>query len=140
MKRERVCVAIFNWNKTKVLMVQHHEQGRTYFTLPGGGKEKDETDEQTGMREVAEETGLKVKIKQFLYTYESIDETVREITHVNKCYLGKKIGFKKAKLGFDPEEVNQKDKILIGIGWKSVKEMKDDIQIKEVIKILNLKV
>ena len=44
---------------------------RDYFVIPGGKMEKGETIEQTVIREVYEEVGIKVKPLQVLLEYES---------------------------------------------------------------------
>ena len=50
-----------------ILLVKHteHKDGQSYWIIPGGGREADET-EDCIRREMLEETGLKVKIKRLL--------------------------------------------------------------------------
>jgi Ser/Thr protein kinase RdoA (MazF antagonist) len=52
----------------KILVVQHrnHEDGRSYWLLPGGGRELGETEEECLRRELREETGLEVQIERLL--------------------------------------------------------------------------
>ena len=54
----------------QILLIQHHEHasGRSYWLLPGGGREKDESPEQCLIREVQEETGLMITIERLLLT------------------------------------------------------------------------
>lgn len=47
----------------QILLIQHREHGgRSYWLLPGGGREDGETEEECVLREVREETGLDVQI------------------------------------------------------------------------------
>ncbi len=51
-----------------ILLVQHREHagGRSYWLLPGGGREEGETEEQCVVREMNEETGLDVQVERLL--------------------------------------------------------------------------
>lgn len=52
-----------------VLMVQQHVQrGDIVWNFPGGGIHKGETPEEACIREIKEETGYEVNIKELLYT------------------------------------------------------------------------
>lgn len=56
----------------KVATVRHENQMHgTYYLLPGGGLERDETIEECAIREVKEEIGLDVKVKSLAY-YEDV--------------------------------------------------------------------
>jgi 8-oxo-dGTP pyrophosphatase MutT (NUDIX family) len=48
----------------QVLLIRHqdHDTGRTYWLLPGGGREDPETEEACVAREMSEETGLAVTV------------------------------------------------------------------------------
>ena len=52
----------------KIFLIKHSEvkSGRSYWVLPGGGIEADETEEECVLREVREETNLEVEIKRLL--------------------------------------------------------------------------
>lgn len=52
----------------RILMIQHrrHADGRAYWTLPGGGIESGETEEDCVRREMREETSLEVRIERLL--------------------------------------------------------------------------
>ena len=51
-----------------ILLIKHHEyaKDRDYWIIPGGGIEDNETETECVIREVKEETGLNVTIKQLL--------------------------------------------------------------------------
>ena len=44
----------------KILLIHRHKNGQEYWVFPGGGVEEGETVEQTFVREVEEETSLKI--------------------------------------------------------------------------------
>lgn len=48
----------------KVALIERYRDGRHYYVFPGGGADEDETPEQAAIREMEEETGLRVIIKQ----------------------------------------------------------------------------
>jgi 8-oxo-dGTP pyrophosphatase MutT (NUDIX family) len=52
----------------QILLIQHREHAskHSYWLLPGGGREADETPEQCVVREVQEETGLGVRVERLL--------------------------------------------------------------------------
>lgn len=56
MTRPRACDALIH--NDAILMVQHVEPTRSYWTLPGGGLEAGETPAEAAIREVYEETRL----------------------------------------------------------------------------------
>ncbi len=67
--------------KIEILMI---EDRFDHWTLPKGKQEQGETDEETALREIEEETGIQGRIVQFLvsidYTYEHQDLGVVEKT------------------------------------------------------------
>jgi len=50
----------------QVALIERHRQGQHYFTFPGGHVDTGEAPEQAAVREVQEELGLKVVIRQLL--------------------------------------------------------------------------
>ena len=48
----------------KLALIERHRTGRHYFAFPGGGIEKEESPQQTAVREAEEELGIQVEIKQ----------------------------------------------------------------------------
>ena len=47
----------------KVALIERYRDGKHYFVFPGGGADADETPEQAAIREMVEETGLRVTVK-----------------------------------------------------------------------------
>jgi 8-oxo-dGTP pyrophosphatase MutT (NUDIX family) len=67
--RERAIVIIIQ--QQKLLVIQRRKMQREYFVLPGGSREMGESPEATAIREIFEETGLKVTLKTKLAAFEN---------------------------------------------------------------------
>ena len=65
MKRNRAAGIVIKDNK--VLVMHRINKGDEYWVFPGGGQEDGETPEQTAVREIDEETTLKVKPGKLVY-------------------------------------------------------------------------
>jgi len=50
----------------KVALIERYRDGKHYFVFPGGGVDEGETPEQAAIREMEEETGLRVTVKHDL--------------------------------------------------------------------------
>jgi 8-oxo-dGTP diphosphatase len=113
-------------------MVKHNKGNRIYWTLPGGAIEPGESAEECTTREVKEETGLDIEIVTPLFddSYIANDEMRRY-----RCFLGICPSNQIPQLGFDPEDVNlpNRSKTLQDLQWKSISEMSEDLQIKQVL-------
>lgn len=69
----------YDGNDIKVLLIQRGNYPyKTSWAFPGGFMNINETAEQTALRELKEETGLKDVIVRQLYTYTDIDRDPRE--------------------------------------------------------------
>jgi 8-oxo-dGTP pyrophosphatase MutT (NUDIX family) len=87
---------------SQILLIRHEEyqDGRTYWLLPGGGREDGESEEECVIREMREETNLEVRVERLLEEHDS--------THSNpvyahyKTYLCTPIGGE-AQPGYEPE-------------------------------------
>ena len=116
-------------------MVRHQDNGRSYWTLPGGGVNEGESLEQAVVREVLEETSLDIKVVKFLF------EEQYEYG-ISYCFLASAISEAEAKLGSDPEEknVDYHLSMLQEVGWHSLESMKNDQQVSKVIALLPLSI
>lgn len=47
----------------KVVLIERYRDGKHYFVFPGGGVDEGETPEQAAVREMEEETGLRVTVQ-----------------------------------------------------------------------------
>jgi 8-oxo-dGTP diphosphatase len=97
--RVRVCGVLIEDNA--ILLVKHEGLGsKGYFwSPPGGGVEFGESVEQTLIREFQEETGLTVKVGQFLLFHEHIDSKF----HALELFFTVHRVSGTAALGIDPE-------------------------------------
>ena len=130
MNSSRACAAILK--DDQILMVCHQTATRTYWTLPGGGKQAGETLEQAVVREVKEETGLDVEIVQLLF---------EEDYEYGKsyCYHARPLDeTAEPTLVFLPKEEILFGTMLHSVAWHPLKEKQDDIQVSKVISILGL--
>ena len=81
------CVVITKENEPKVLLIQRgHEPFKGCWAFPGGFMNMDETTEQCAVRELEEETGLKVADIQQIGAYSKVDRDPRGRT-VTVAYL-----------------------------------------------------
>ena len=113
-------------------MVRHQRDGRDYWTLPGGGIEPGESAEQTVVREIEEETGLRVEVVRFLFDHPYSGGT-------SHCYLAGIVGSPNdLGLGTDPEEADLPDdaRTLRGVRWFCLEDKRDDLQVRRVIECL----
>ncbi len=82
-QRRGVKVAVFN--KGRVLLVRPNYAHRLW-TMPGGGVERTETYEETGVREVHEETGVVIGNLRFIREYDTLDGSIKGHTKVFGAY------------------------------------------------------
>ena len=137
MTRPRACGALIH-NDT-ILMVRHVEPSRSYWTLPGGGLEPEETPAEAAVREVWEETGLRVHAIRLLWegAYGHGGRTSPEY-----CYLvapeADGAGPSVIALGLDPEEAHlvAGDRLLQGVAWVPLDELRGDAQVARVLMAL----
>ena len=136
MSRDRACAALIVGSD--ILMVQHVEQGRAFWTLPGGGIESEETAEACATRELFEETGVRAHPTELIWKRPMGNESTSRIEY---CFLMKLDSLDEANrifLGVDPEEAGlaAEDRILQGVSWKPLLEMQRDPQVAQVLQAL----
>lgn len=73
---------IFNFNRTKVLLLKRHDI--PIWVLPGGGVEKGETLEEAIIREIKEETGYISRIRKKIGEYTPV-HWLTTSTHLYEC-------------------------------------------------------
>ncbi len=99
-----------------ILLIKHleHATGRTYWLLPGGGRESEETEEACIRREMQEETGLTVSVDRLLLDEDDIPfETYYKRL---KTYLCRVAGGS-AKPGYDPEAESAQQHSIAEVRW-----------------------
>lgn len=84
-----------------VLLIKHleHSTGKSYWVIPGGGLEGDESEEQCIIREMKEETNLDVKVERLVFDEPGHPDGVYQW---RKTYLCSPIGGT-ASPGYEPE-------------------------------------
>ena len=107
----------------KILMVRHQSLGSGGFlwNVPGGGMEYGQSAEIALKREFIEETGLNIKVCDFLFVHELL---VRPLHAIELFYLVEKTGGELVK-GIDPEmqKNNQIIEDVRFMSWKELEEM-----------------
>lgn len=111
----------------KVLLNEFN--GGEYYNLPGGGVEVDEALKDTVVREVLEESGLSVLVKEMLYIYEynPLRDEYRygsrgALSHVFRCEVDE------SKEEVSPTEIDSspdKSSVSTGCKWVTIEELKD---------------
>ena len=86
--KHRISVGAFVIRDNKVLMVNHRMAGRyDFWVAPGGGVQGIESLEQAVAREVKEEAGVRVFVKNLLYVEEMYNPEERSIKFWYRCEL-----------------------------------------------------
>ena len=100
----------------QILLIKHreHATGRTYWILPGGRRERHETEEACVRREAQEETGLEVSVERLLLDEDEIPfETYYKRL---KTYLCRVINGD-PKPGHDPEVESAERHSIAEVRW-----------------------
>ena len=123
--RHRACAALIENNQ--ILMVRLETNDRSFWTLPGGGLEENETFEQAVIREVQEEVNLAIRIIKPLYSE----------THANgqNLFLVRQIDSREPILGYHSERP-EGDQVLTGVRWMLLSEMTADRQVSRILTAL----
>ncbi len=103
----------------RILMVCQEHEGNRIWMLPGGGIEQDENAAEAAEREVLEETGLRISVKDLLWHIEEVSPA-RGQRFVNFFLADLLSGT--AKLGMDPE-FEEKDQVLRELSFFSCEEI-----------------
>ncbi|HHX8301719.1 TPA: NUDIX domain-containing protein [Vibrio diabolicus] len=68
MWKQRVSALIVNCKNAEILLIKRFKEGRNYWVFPGGGVEPEERLEQAIVREVLEETSLRIDNYQEMFS------------------------------------------------------------------------
>ena len=109
-------VALVVRNK-KILMEKLHYDGRTFFSIPGGGIENEETPEQTVLRELKEECGLEgTIIRKLAEIYNNGRTEYVFAVHVSDD--------QKERIGYDPE-IPADEQMIKDVLWMELCELSE---------------
>jgi ADP-ribose pyrophosphatase YjhB (NUDIX family) len=100
----------------RILLIRHCERssGRSYWTIPGGGREPGETEEECVVREMREETNLEVRVESLLL---DLPEPAgsrpyrRRRTYVCRVVSGE------AAPGYEPEDEAAARYAIVEVAW-----------------------
>lgn len=99
----------------QILLIRHHEHasGRTYWLLPGGGREPGESEEECVRREMREETDLDVFVERLL-----LEDNIQASKGYQcyKTYLCR-AEHGQPKPGYEPEEHAASIYAIVEVGW-----------------------
>lgn len=109
---------------SNILLIQHREHagGRSYWVLPGGGREEGETEEQCVLREMKEETGLDVCIERLL-----LDEPAPagDTTYQRRKTYQCRIVAGEPQPGYEPEPEVSARYGIAAVGWFDLRSETD---------------
>lgn len=115
-----------NWDKTRIAcrgiviegehILLSYETKTNQWTIPGGGLENDESEEECCIREIAEETGVEVETSQCLL---EIDEYYENWKWVNKYFICKVTGTTEIK------QTEQEMQVGMEPRWLPISEIKE---------------
>ena len=99
-----------------ILLIRHleHRNGRTYWLLPGGRREGEETEEDCVRREMKEETGLEVRVNRLLLSDEP--ESDLRVYQLYKTYLCTPLSHG-ASPGYEPEPDSSAAYAIVEVKW-----------------------
>lgn len=127
MKREKSCGAIIFYlgeNKPKILLIKHNQGG--HWSFPKGHVEENETEIQTAMREIKEETGIDV----------SIDTRFREVV----TYCPQKDVIKDVVYFFATTtdyEIHEQQEEVCGSKWVELRDASNCVTFKNDKELIN---
>ena len=105
--------AIIRDDHILLLKQTEHASGRSYWQIPGGGIEPDETEEQCVQREMLEETGLSVQIHSLLLDEPGPHGAIYKRWKTYRCA----ILAGEARPGSEPEAVYADAYSFTEVGW-----------------------
>lgn len=115
MNGVRRCARVIIISGERMLLIHRFKGDREFWVAPGGTMEKDETPEQTAVREAKEETSLDVVLDKEIFVID--DERQRTYYFSVKRFSGE------VKLGGEEAEINCSENQFI-LEWIPLKEVK----------------
>lgn len=120
MKNEKSCGAIIIDGDNKVLLIKQKSTGS--FGFPKGHVENNETEEQTAIREVKEETGIDIKITS---------KKRYETSYIHSDIINKQvIYFLAFPLSKNNEQMQEEE--IIDLQWIDIEEVTDLLTYEDI--------
>lgn len=118
--RVRVCGILIE--EGKILLIKHRSIGKKgiLWAPPGGGMQFGESAEETIRREFEEETGLKVKVRRYLFTHEFLNPPL----HAIELFFEVSRSGGKLIRGYDPE-MNKDEQIIALVAFLDIDKIKE---------------
>jgi 8-oxo-dGTP pyrophosphatase MutT (NUDIX family) len=110
--------AIIRDDHILLLKQVEHASGRSYWQIPGGGIELDETEEQCVQREMLEETGLSVQVEALLLDEPSTPGAIYQRWKTYRCA----ILAGEARPGSEPEAQYAAAYSFTEVGWFDLRQ------------------
>ena len=118
-RRIRCQGAIVREDHILLIKHRHHDDGRDYWLIPGGGLEDGETEEQCVQREMREETNLEVSVERLVLEETSyLDD---RIYAAYKTFLCRSLGGE-ARPGYEPEADAASVYSISEVGWFDLRD------------------
>jgi ADP-ribose pyrophosphatase YjhB (NUDIX family) len=104
----------------QILLIEHrnHASGHSYWLLPGGGREGDETAEACVEREIREETQLHVQVGQHLLDDPDMPGGTYQRLHTYLCHV---VGGE-AQPGYEPEDEAAEEYAISAVRWLDLRQ------------------
>lgn len=125
MKREKSCGAIVFYlkeNKEQVLLIKHSNSG--HWSFPKGHVEAGETEVETAVREIFEETGVKAKLDtrfREVVTYSPKKDVIKDVIY----FFGTSDSYETVKQESEVAEIMWVDisKVLKSVSYRNDKDL-----------------
>ena len=133
MQKQRVSALMVNRKNAEILLIKRFKEGRNYWVFPGGGVEPEELLEQAIVREVFEETCLRID------NYQEIFSVVNHGRKEHFCLIN--VQFFEPKLSWhSPERQAQSSSNRYELTWVKLNDLSKlnlvPVEAKEIVSLL----
>ncbi len=108
--------AIIQDHSILLIKHRHHDDGREYWVIPGGGQEPGETEEECVQREMKEETHLHVRVERLLLEFVLPGGVYKRKTYLCSPIAGR------AQPGYEPELEAAQDYAITEVAWFDLRD------------------
>ena len=105
-----------------ILLIKHleHASGYSYWVIPGGKRERNETEEDCILREMLEETGLVVTVERLILDEEGFPLGIYKRLKTYLC----RVVHGEARPGFEPEAIAAQEYAISEVRWFDLNDPK----------------